>query len=187
MLTKTRQLLSCALVFAAAFAAFDVSAQAAETPVDGAMLSSPDGRWHVYERRYEKGVQIWMHDMNGEKNQALVSLPGDNRNMAWSPDSLFVAFCATFHSRHFITVTDLTGHSWLVAEINGECNTPVWSPDASQLAFVSKTRTGDTDVYVATAGGTLHQNLTRTRDKNETVRQWLAGSAQPEIRAWAVE
>ncbi len=40
------------------------------------------------------------------------------------------------------------------------------------LAFVSKTKFGDSDIYVAAAGGTDHRNVTNSRDRSETRLIW---------------
>lgn len=71
-----------------------------------------------------------------------------------------------------MTVTDLTGHSWLIAEINGECSAPAWSADAVWLAFSAQTKYGDDDIYQATAGGTEHNNISDSRKVNETDPYW---------------
>jgi Tol biopolymer transport system component len=137
---------------------------------------SPDRRYTVFEKAVAGGTQLWLHDHSRDQQRALVRLPGDNRHAVWSPDSLFVAFCATFKHRHFITVTDLTGHSWLIAEISGRCSTPAWSADAVWLAFSGLTTFGDYDVFQATAGGTEHQNISNVRDVDEGEPRWDVGT-----------
>ncbi len=136
--------------------------------------TSPDDRWQLYAQRGTSGSELWLRDLHTSTARVLVRLPGNNGYAAWSPDSLFVAFCAQFRSRRFITVSDLTGHSWLVAEIDGECNTPRWSPDAVWLAFTARTRHGDRDIFVASAGGTDHRNLSNSRDQDEQLAAWPA-------------
>lgn len=161
MLSGPAWISACLLLFSCAGAAYGADPQ-----------SSPDGRWQIYAQRGKTGSELWLRDLRNTTTRALVRLPGDNGYAAWSPDSLFVAFCAQFRARRFITVSDLTGHSWLIAEINGECNTPVWSADAVWLAFTARTRYGDHDIFLASAGGTTHRNLSNSRDQDEQLTGW---------------
>jgi len=133
---------------------------------------SANGRYRVYEAPSDNGVVLMLADREKTGAKVLVQLPGDNQLPVWSPDNNFVAFCATYRQRHFITVTDLTGHSWKVMEIYGRCSAPAWSPDSVQLAFGSQTKHGDYDVFIATAGGTEHRNLSNRRDSDEANPVW---------------
>lgn len=133
---------------------------------------SPDKTKLVRERQTSNGVILELVEVANGTSKPLVRLPGENRWPVWSPDGLFVAFCALFHQRTFITVTDMTGHSWLVQEIKGGLTTISWSPDAVWLIYSAQVAEANRDLFIASAGGTDIRNLTNTPQTSENGAQW---------------
>jgi Tol biopolymer transport system component len=133
---------------------------------------SPDGTHLVREARQAAGTILELVDVAGGRARPLVRLPGANRWPVWSPDGLFVAFCAEFKGRYFVTVTDMTGHSWMVQEIHGGLSRISWSADAVWLAYSSETSPGNRDLFLSTAGGTDRRQLTNTPLVSEDEPRW---------------
>lgn len=133
---------------------------------------SPDKLHLIRESKQANGVILELLDATSGITKPLVRLPGENRWPVWSPDGLFVAFCAVFHDRYFITVTDMTGHSWMVQEIHGGLTRISWSPNAVWLVYSSEATPGNRDLFIASAGGTDIRNLTQTATVSEDEAEW---------------
>ncbi len=161
-----------ALLVCAFLTLISASTLAAEPERSAAL--SPDKTQIVRERQTSNGVILELVDVTNGKSKPLVRLPGENRWPVWSPDGLFVAFCALFHQRTFITVTDMTGHSWLVQEIKGGLTPINWSPDAVWLVYSAQIAEGNRDLFIASAGGTDIRNLTNTPQASENAAKWTS-------------
>lgn len=121
----------------------------------------PRGQQVVYENVGEDGHTIDVADHLGSKHRRIASGGRDHnwwdRNPEWSPDGKAILF-----ERHHPTlpITDL----WTVdpygkderqiTQFPGRALDPVWSPDGSQIAFVSAMDGDDLDLYVIDADGT---------------------------------
>ncbi|MGH9174242.1 MAG: TolB family protein, partial [Vicinamibacterales bacterium] len=85
---------------------------------------------------------------------------GGQANLAWSPDSRFIAFenddDIWVVGRDGQNLRRLTHHP---ATDSG----PVWSPDGTRIAFFAD-RNGNSEIYVVNADGTGLANLTKTPD-----------------------
>jgi Tol biopolymer transport system component len=151
-------------------------------PAGHASALSPDRMHVVREARRDRGTILELVDLASGKAKPLVRLPGANRWPVWSPDGLFVAFCAVFQGRVFVTVTDMTGHSWMVQEIHGGLTDIRWSPDAAWLVYSAETAPGNRDLYLSTAGGTDHRQLTNTPFASEDEPRWSSSPNRIEYR-----
>jgi len=115
---------------------------------------SSDGRWIVYAKYNNDAVALWVLGVQGKKSHALTQDNGVNMEPRFSPDGKRIAFVSTsYHGRFHIfagrfedgTLRDLqrlTGENrsplprYYYSAFDHEIS-PVWSPDGSELLFVS--------------------------------------------------
>ena len=63
------------------------------------------------------------------------------------------------------------------SNLSGYDNTPYWSPDGSQIAFISE-HTGDLEIFVMNADGTDKRKLTRNRRYQDSSPAWSPDGSQ---------
>jgi len=115
---------------------------------------SSDGRWVVYDSYYKDAVELWALDLTTLQSRQLTSGGAVNVEPRFSPDGKRIAFVSTsFNGRFHIFAGDfsngeltnlqrLTGETrsdlprYYYSEFDHEIS-PVWSPDGSDLIFVS--------------------------------------------------
>lgn len=133
---------------------------------------SPDGKFIAFDGGERGAKDIRILEIASGQVRTLLNIPSDDVLPTWSPDGLFIAFSSAFDGRTFVTVSDMIGHSWPVAEIFGGHTTIAWSPDATHLIYGSKSEAGDWDLMMATAGGTGQRNLTESPGMDERWPDW---------------
>src|SRR5467141_3062709 len=115
---------------------------------------SSDGQWIVYAKYNQDAVALWVLDVQSKKARALTEGNAVNVEPRFSPDGKRIAFVSTsYHGRFHIfagrfeesslrEVRRLTGENrsslprYYYSAFDHEIS-PVWSPDGSQLLFVS--------------------------------------------------
>jgi TolB protein len=115
---------------------------------------SSDGRWIIYAKYNKDAVELWALDFSSKKSHALTADGGVNVEPRISADGKRVAFVSTsYHGRFHIfvggieqgilkDVQRLTGENrsalprYYYSPFDHEIS-PVWSPDGSELLFVS--------------------------------------------------
>lgn len=100
-------------------------------------VPSPDGKLIAHT---DKDRQLWLYDVAAKTNTRIaVSPAGDIRELAWSPDSRWLAYTAPaanqlsqifLYSVERRTATAVTTDRY-------ESMSPVWTPDGKWLAFLS--------------------------------------------------
>ena len=114
---------------------------------------SPDGKRIVFSRSRARGVlrDIWVMDANGGDPRLVAAAPGADEftSPCFSPDSRRIAFQRFDIS---VRVWDI----WIMNSDGGAQTrltfaggrSPNWSPDGKRIAFTSKRRTGNAEIYV---------------------------------------
>ena len=115
---------------------------------------SPDGRWVVYVSYFKDAMELWALDTESKQTHQLTSGGAVNVEPRFSPDGKRLAFVSTsFNGRFHIFVGEFTdGVLSNVQQLTTENRSPlpryyysafdheispVWSPDGSELLFVS--------------------------------------------------
>jgi len=115
---------------------------------------SPDGHWVVYASYAKDAIELWALNLDSKKTQQLTSSGAVNVEPRISPDGKRIAFVSTSYKGHFhIFVSQFSNGELKNAErLTGENRSnlpryyysqfdheisPAWSPDGSELIFVS--------------------------------------------------
>jgi tricorn protease len=98
---------------------------------------SPDGRWLAH---YDKNLQLWLLDVKTRKQKRIaVSTAGDFQDLAWSPDSRWLAWSApesnSFNRLYLYQVE--TGKTVPLTSNRFNSTSPAWSRDGKWLYFLS--------------------------------------------------
>lgn len=132
---------------------------------DGAPNWSPDGTHLVFQSDRDGNLEIYVMKVDGSEQTRLTNNTAGNWQPAWSPDGQRIAFVSERDGNPEIYVMkvadalqgmDGSEQTRLTNNPAGETN-PVWSPDSTQLAFVSD-RDGNMEIYVMNIAEAL-QNL----------------------------
>lgn len=129
---------------------------------------SPDGRWIAFASDRGGSMDVYAMHPDGSGLHRLVGSGGMDAAPAWSPDGTRLAFVSSREDpagRECDVLTSLEPCNLEIYLVNADGSglqrvtedpsrdmEPVWSPDGSQLAFVSG-RDGDLDLFVAAADG----------------------------------
>jgi TolB protein len=115
---------------------------------------SRDGRWIVYACYYRDAIELWVLDLNTKQTRQLTHGGAVNVEPRFSPDGKRIAFVSTSYNGHFHIFLGRFENGELsdVQRVTGETRSPlaryyysqfdheispVWSPDGSELIFVS--------------------------------------------------
>lgn len=115
---------------------------------------SSDGKWIVYSKYDKDAISLWIYELATKKAHALTEDKAVNVEPRFSPDGMRIAFVSTAYNGRFHifagrfengslnNVQRLTGENrstlprYYYSVFDHEIS-PVWSPDGSELLFVS--------------------------------------------------
>lgn len=112
---------------------------------------SPDGKWIYYNTNQTGTMQLWRMRPDGSKQEQLTFDEYNNWFAHVSPDNKWIAFLSflptidpgdhPFYKRVMLRLMPVSGGAPKVIAYlyggQGTINTPSWSPDSRQIAFVS--------------------------------------------------
>jgi hypothetical protein len=128
---------------------------AAELRIEGDLLPglAPDGCKVAFTRREDGGVEeVWVLDLEDRRELPVATVPSDNYEIAWAPDSRALAL-AVFDGHEGVFVVDAADAARTM--MSGDPGEDVaWSPSGDRLAFQS----GD-GVFVARRDGTARRRI----------------------------
>ena len=114
--------------------------------------------------------------------EPLTASPGNETNPAFSPDGRQIAYAwdgGGDRRERSIYVRLLDGGNPLRLTSGADDDNPVWSPDASRIAFLRTSKSGVQVVMVPALGGAL-RTVARIADARLTERRLLAWSTEPD-------
>lgn len=129
---------------------------------------SPDGRTIAFLSDREGTSRVFLMAADGTGQRRLtpdvLSPRVHEEDPVWSPDGKRIAYVIRDpEGGSTITIADLeTGR---LRRIPGDGSMPAWSPDGRHIAFVS-TASGDAQIHLARADGSLRTQLTREPGPN---------------------
>jgi Tol biopolymer transport system component len=167
---------------------------------DWSPVWSPDGKRIAFFSEREGKSGIWVRNMD-RSNAVPVGTPqGVNDYPTWSPDSKRIAWNCTMGKMHpnrrgdfEICVVNADGSGLTqLTETEGDNKYPAWSPDGSQIAFVSKRdgwptlpgyeplgydpeAFGDEEIFIMNVDGTNQVNLTNNPREDDSFPAWSRG------------
>ena len=107
--------------------------------------------------------EIWAMDYDGANQRAITHLGTISLSPRVSPDNSRLAFSSLGRDGFQIRVYSLLlGRMLTFPSVGGQNITPAWSPDGRELAS-SSSRTGDPEIWIADAGGSLARRVTNFR------------------------
>jgi Tol biopolymer transport system component len=140
---------------------------------------SPDGQHIVYANDELGANALYMMDAEGRNIQSIATpIEGDQDNPMWSPDGQSVAYVFLQKANHFqynpqLVVYNLQTQTYRYLTNNiDDALAPYWSPDSTQLAFItSSPNRGTYDIVSAALKSGVIQDLTDTKH-NEISPAW---------------
>lgn len=125
-----------------------------------------------------QNMQVFVVNADGTGLTHVSQLNQEGYFPSLSPDGTTVAFVATGErTPDIFTVNVATGENINITNKAGTDNQPVWSPDGSQIAFISDREGGDIDLWVMDADGTNARRVTRTPG-DDTLGGWSPDGSQ---------
>ncbi len=142
---------------------------------------SPDGRYISFHSDAGQRWNIYLTDPAGDLTYQVTDNIGENIRLNWSPDGKRVAFASARDGGleiYTMTVEEMLRFSRsaevyarrMTNNIDDDWN-PVWSPDSTQIAFISG-RDFNREIYIMNADGTEQQNITNTLAVEEQHPAW---------------
>jgi tricorn protease len=100
-------------------------------------VASPDGRWLAHR---DKDQQLWLFDTKAKTQKRIAqSMNGDFSDLAWSPDSQWLAYVETADNT-FDQIKVLNVHTAAIQTLTSNhynSGAPAWSADGKWLYFLS--------------------------------------------------
>ena len=126
--------------------------------------------------------EIWAMDYDGENQHQITQLHTISLTPRWSPDASRIAFtCYAPHGGSVLTAqicvqSMLTNKPITWPRFQGTNSSPAWSPDGSQLMFMSSMY-GNPELFIADASGARPKRLTFSNGAN-TSPSWNPKTGQ---------
>jgi predicted Ser/Thr protein kinase len=131
---------------------------------------SPDGKKIVFVSERDGSPQLYIMNADGSGETRITNNQYDDLSPAWSPDGKKILFHSRRNGNLDIFTLDTSclsqpstcdaGQTRLTTD-SGSDYTPVWSPDGSQIVFISE-RDGNPEIYSMHADGTNQTRLTNS-------------------------
>jgi len=137
---------------------------------------SPDGTQLAYASNKNGNWDIYIYDLlTGDERQMTIGLAFE-AGPRWSPNGEFLVYESYNEAGHLdIYILRTDGSAVQEPRVPQSSETadfsPAWSPDGTQMAFVSW-RDGNQDIYVFTIADSSIYNLTSTPDVDEDYPVW---------------
>ena len=100
-------------------------------------IPSPDGKWLAHR---DKDQQLWLYDITSKQQKRIAqSMEDDFQDLAWSPDSQWLAYVETPHNT-FTQIKVVNAKTGAIQEITSDrynSVSPSWSADGKWLYFLS--------------------------------------------------
>jgi Tol biopolymer transport system component len=149
----------------------------APTPTTPASLVSTAGRI-AYNSGRNAHVEVYLMNADGSDQHRLTTSPADDLIQTWSPDGKYVSYFSELYEASEIYLVNVaealesmgTGTKQLTDSPQFYDADPSWSPDSTQMTFVSD-RDGPLQIYKMKADGSEQTNLTQTTS-NDTNPDW---------------
>ena len=164
---------------------------------DWSPVWSPDGTRIAFFSEREGKSGIWVMDTHGGNVIPVGTASGVNDYPTWSPDSKRIAWNCTMGKTHpnrrgdfevCVSNADGSGLTQLT-DTEGDNKYPTWSPDGSQIAFVSNRNGwptlpdyeplgydpeafGDEEIFIMNVDGTNQINLTNNPREDDSFPAW---------------
>lgn len=135
---------------------------------------SPDGKWLAFISDRGGNWDIYKVRTNGAELTPVVATPAEERFPSWSPDGGSLAYHArpAANADSDIYVWDLDeSRSQRLTFAAGDDWAAAWSPDGTQIAFVSE-QDGNNEIYVMDRDGRNLRRLT-VDSKSDTWPCWM--------------
>jgi tricorn protease len=100
-------------------------------------VPSPDGKWLAHR---DKDQQLWLYDIAARQQKRIAqSMEDDFNDLAWSPDSQWLAYVETPHNtfQQIKVVNVKTGANQAITSERYNSVNPIWSSDGKWLYFLS--------------------------------------------------
>jgi len=103
---------------------------------------SPDGKWIAFESYRRGSLDIYVMSTTGQQLRRITTDPAPDYAPAWSPDSQAIVFTSFRDNTKDIYIYLLDEERLINVTQSPDLDedAPVWSPDGSQLAYVSGPR-----------------------------------------------
>jgi len=113
---------------------------------------SPDGRYIAYSSDHGGKFDIWMQQLSGGNPIQITKGPGHHWQPDWSPDGKYVAYRSE-DGEGGLYIAPALGGQGLERKISSFGYFPRWSPESSQLLFLTGLSSVGSCVYVVRLDG----------------------------------
>ena len=114
---------------------------------------SPDGRYIAYSSDRGGKVDIWVQQVSGSNPVQITKRPSNNWQPDWSPDGKYIAYRSE-DGEGGLYIAPALGGAGLERKISSFGYFPRWSPDSSQILFLTGFSWGvGSSVYVVRLDG----------------------------------
>jgi Tol biopolymer transport system component len=136
---------------------------------------SPDSKRIAYEvATAGGGTDIYVSDLDGRRTIPVTTEPGTDGLGTWSRDGQWLVYSLSEGPRQGINRKNPDGVNEIRLSERGDI-APMWSPDGTRVAFMSKRDSAEYDIYVVDINGSREQNVT-SAGGNDTDFDWSPDS-----------